>query len=93
MRSSASIEEKQKIAESFVDTDYNDFKKEAHNVTTAIEKIVNMDDYLKIVNKDEQVLTAFHSYLYALEEAEYMYPHAKRAVTLFLLEYGPSNEK
>lgn len=36
--------------------------------------------------KDKKVQQAVHNYLYFLEEAEYMYPHARSAVSAYLRE-------
>jgi hypothetical protein len=93
MRSNASLEEKQKIADEFVDFDYIEVKKETENANKAVHNLVTSEEHREIINKNEQVMKTYKSYLFASEEAEYMYPHAKGAVSVFLRDNAPSNEK
>ena len=93
MKSNIDLEEKHKIAESFLDFEYKDIKEQTEQVKEAVQKLTNPKECADAIAKNSQVKTAYQSYLVALEEAEYIYPHAKGAVSIFLRDNAPSNEQ
>ena len=93
LRGEASFEEKSVIAGNFSDFDYAEIKKHTNEVKKAIDELVDKEEYMQIINSDEEVKKAYNWYLFALEEAEYMYPHAKGAVQVFLRDNEISAEQ
>lgn len=83
MKSNASYEEKIELAESF-DMNYEELNKACKEVDESIAKIGTAEERSSLIKNNDEIKKEYISYLWFKEEAEYMYPHAKGAVSVFL---------
>ena len=85
MRSNASIEDKLEVAETKYprDEDIFEIDKQLNKSIKDLNKVFGKE-VVMVAFQNEKVKDEYNKYLYMKEDAEYMYPHARGAVDVFI---------